>query len=172
MKRIKKVVVALLVLGLSANSFAQTKKEKKEAKLAKSEAEYKALKSLVEPGSFRFDAENMSTAKGLHRNIQGDNYFLKVDDGNSEASLPYFGVAQSAGFGASSGIEFNTAIEDYGVTYDDKKRRAVIKMNVKTSDESLQVIITATGGISSVSVTSSRRNRISYDGKITALKTK
>ena len=165
--RIKKIVLVLLVLGVSLNGFAQTKKEIKEAK---SEEEYTVLKSLVASESFNFEAENMSTAKGLRRNLQGDNYFLKVDAGNSEAYLPYAGVAQSAGFGSSSGIEFNAAMEDYEVTYNDKKRKAVIKMNVKGNSETLQVIITATGEFCTVSVTSSRRSRISYDGKITALK--
>lgn len=160
----------LLVLGLSVNSFAQTKKEKKEAKLAEAEAAYTTLKSLIASGSYHFAAENLFTTKGFRRNIQGENYFLKVDDGNSEASLPYIGVAQSGGYGSTSGIEFNTGVEDYKISYNDKKRRAVIEMNVNASNESLQVIITATSGISAVSVSSNRLNRISYDGKITSLK--
>lgn len=168
--RIKKIVLVFLVLGVSLNGFAQTKNEKKEAKLAKAEEEYTALKSLVASESFYFEAENLSTAKGLRKNIQRNNYFLKVDAGNSEAYLPYVGVAQSASFGSSSGIEFNAAMEDYEVTYNDKKRKAVIKMNVKGNSETLQVIITATGAFSTVSIISSRRSRISYDGKITALK--
>lgn len=168
--RVKKVVLALLILGLSVNSFAQTKKEKKEAKLAKEVAEYDQLKSLIESGSYYFEAENLLTAKGFRRNIKGENYFLKVDDGNSEAALPYIGVAQSAGFESSSGIKFNTVMEKYNVAYNDKKRRAVIEMNVKTDNESLQLIITSTTGISTIAVTSSRRNRISYDGKISSLK--
>jgi len=166
---VKKIVLVFLVLGLSVNSFAQTKKEKKVAKLAKEAAEYDQLKSLVESGSYIINAENLSTAKGFRRNIQGENYFLKIDGGNAEAALPYIGVAQSAGFGSSSGIVFNTAMENYEVTFNDKKRRAVIEMNVKADNESFQVIITASSGLSNVSVTSSKRNRISYDGKISSL---
>ena len=166
---VKKVVLVLLVLGLSVNGFAQTKKEKKELKLAKEEAKYAALKSLVDSGSYRFEAENLSTTKGFRRNINGENYFLKVDGGNSEAALPYVGVAQSAGYGSASGIVFNTVMENYEVTYNDKKRRAVIEMNVKADNESLQVIINASSGLSTVSVTSSKLIRISYDGKISSL---
>jgi hypothetical protein len=125
---------------------------------------------LVTSESYHFEAENMSTAKGLRKNIQRNNYFLKVDAGNSEAYLPYVGMAQSADFGSSNGIEFNVAMEDYEATYNDKKRKAVIKMNVKGNSETLQVIITATGTFSTVSVLSSRRSRISYDGKITTFK--
>ncbi|MBT8302264.1 MAG: DUF4251 domain-containing protein [Maribacter sp.] len=165
----KKTLLVYLLMGFVTIGNAQSKAERKKEKAEKALAAYNEFKSLVDSGSYIFKADWVTTAKGRSINIQSGNYHLKVEDGKAEGSLPYFGVSQSAGYGQAAGIAFNADTRDYKVKYNDKKRRATINMNIDAKDEKLQIIMNASAGGSSISVSSSRRNSIRYNGMITKL---
>jgi len=165
----RKTLLVCVILGFVSIGNAQSKEERKKEKAEKALAAYNEFKSIVDSGSYIFKADWVITAKGRRINTQTDNYSMKVQAGKATATLPYFGVAQAGGYGQAAGIAFDADTRDYKVKYNDKKRRATITMNIDAKDEKLQIIINATAGGSSVSVSSSRRNSIRYDGKITAL---
>ena len=85
--------------------------------------------------------------------------------------MPYFGRAYSGGYSTGgAGIEFNGQMESYDVNKNDKKRRVTIKFKVKGKDDSYACTLTVSGlNSASLSVSSNKRQTISYNGEISEL---
>lgn len=155
-----------LVLCTQIN--AQNKAEKKAEKEANELKEYKHIQTVIDSKSFEFVADWATTQKGRRVNLLGNANYFRIDGVNGEADLPYYGVAQTISYSGDAGINFNCEISDYEVTHNEKKKRIVIKGKASKGSENFGLTLTVYhSGKSSLYISSSNRNSITYDGKLT-----
>jgi len=167
----KKRVFIVLFLGLCfLSTSAQSKKEKREAL---KEKEYQEAKKLIESKKIEFEADWALAQLGARINLIGNPNYLRIKGDSLFAFLPYFGVRTGGGggYGDSGGIEVSDIMKNYKVEYDSDKRRIILEFSAKGKQESIDFYMTVFGGGSStVSVRSTTRSSISYDGKTMVLK--
>ncbi len=160
----KHIFIALLLCSISA--FAQN--SKKEAKEQKRETEYQQIAELIDSKQFEFIAQKANAQKGAMIDLTSRPNFMRVTNNTSEADMPYFGRAYSAGYSSSDGgIQFNGPIDGYEVQKNDKKRKVIVRYRVKGTDDTFDCTLTISGQENaSFSVTSNKKQGISYLGSI------
>jgi hypothetical protein len=164
----KKFILLFMALALSNGMFAQTKAEKKAAKAKAEQEELVKTQALIDSGSFTFVADWANSQRGRRINMMTNPNYLNIDNETADAFLPYFGVVQTPNMSGQGGIEFSGPVKDYQSEYNDKKEKTIIRFNANDDGESFSVILTVfKNANASLMVSSSGRNSISYDGKIT-----
>ncbi len=166
----KRLIISLLFFVLFIPVNAQNKKELKKQKAAE---EYTTTKKLINSKKFIFEADWATSQGGRRINLMSNPNFIKVDNDKTIADMPYFGVAQTAVgiMNGDAGVKFDTSPRGYKVDFNDKKQRITIKFDADNKSENFNVTMHVyKSGNASVTITSSSRNSISYDGKIAALK--
>lgn len=183
------LLAMLFVFSLTMTS-AQTKAEKKALKLEKAEAAYSNIKALIESGEYEFEASwaiplgneisrinfvGNNTFFGNRINLTGSSNYLKMDGKNADLFLPYFGtVHRTTSYSRpGNGLEFKGEFEDLEVNYIDSKRKIDIEFEVNTNREQLRAHLTVgASGTAYLSINSSNRLSIRYNGKIKPLQIK
>ena len=149
--------------------YAQTKRELKKLKEAD---EFSQTRSLVESGSFRFIALRAFPAKGPTIDLATHHAVAEVLDESAKADLPYFGTAHGGvGYSAESGgIVFEGPIEGMNLSVNEKKYRITLTFTVKSGRDNYKCIYTIMGkGSATLGISSSFREQISYDGRVSAI---
>ncbi|WP_158584324.1 DUF4251 domain-containing protein [Reichenbachiella sp. MSK19-1] len=165
------LILAFLLLTVAV-VFGQDKKSRKEAKKEKQRQEYMETKMLLDSGAFSFTATWATTQKGRRINLIGNSNQLTLEDTLTSAYLPYFGVVQMYDMSGEGGINFEGTAQDLKIEHKDKKMRSMVSFEVKSStgNEVYQCQFTINSNSSAaLSVRSSARNQISYDGTIAPL---
>ena len=166
----KKTLVFTFLVLLINLSFAQNKEEKKKKKEETANNEYETTKTLIESGAYQFIPVWAITQKGNRINLTTNYGYLKIIKDNAEADLPYFGIAQVPSYSGDGGIKFNNENVSYQIEINDKKQIINIKFEANYKSESLKLILSVfKSGNASLNISSSKRNSISYNGKITEL---
>ncbi len=169
----KKTLILLISISffLSNNMIAQSKKELKKQQ---QKEDYQRTKELIENGNFVFEADWATSYKGRRVNVAGDSYDLVIKNDSCIAYLPFYGRAFSgAGYGGDGGIKFETENVSYDIKHNDKKVRTKIKFQVKHKSENYDIFLTVySNGNANLSVSSSNRSTMNYDGKIVPFKEK
>lgn len=162
----KRILILLIIFTFSSTLLkAQTKEEKKKLKEEIAQKEYEATKLLINSGTYTFQANWANTQKGRRINLQGSPTYLKMDDSNVDAYLPYFGAIQSPTIGGGGAIKFEGTVKNYKVKYNDKKKKITVLFNAKNTSENFDVNLSIyKSGSASLSVSSNKRNSITYDG--------
>ena len=146
---------------------AQTKAEKKEAKEEKAQNEYETVQALINSNEYIFEADWAMTQKGRRVSLIGNPNYLKINNKDAKAQLPYFGVVQNASYGGNAGIEFESELTEYKIKNNDKKKKIVITSKAKNKSEQFELTLTIYhSGSASLYVSSISRNGITYDGKL------
>jgi hypothetical protein len=156
----------MLSLTFTTGLLGQTKAEKKGLKTEKAEKEYIRTKELVETGDFVFEADRTLPINGGTISLVNNYNRIKLVGTNADIALPYFGnVWSGAGYSHEPGIKYKGEVENYTVSYNDKKRRTRIDFDIKKSSETHTFTFTiGRNGYTSVLVKSSARSTITYDG--------
>lgn len=167
----KETLIVFTFFIFSINlSFAQTKEEKKKDKEETAKKEYEAIKSLIEAGEYQFVATWASTQKGRRINLTTNYGDLKINKDKAEADLPYFGVVQTASYTGDGGIKFKNEGIAYQIETNEKKQMITITFKANQKTEALSLILSVfKSGNASLKISSSHRNSISYDGKVSEL---
>lgn len=152
------LILALFLTGCSASS--STAKNEKRA------AEYEQTAALIEGGSYEFTVRSANPAGG--RTIQiTSTYSLEVREGVYKAYLPYFGRAYSASYGGNGGVEFEGEPRELKIEKEDSKQKVTVRFRIKHQDEDLECMLVITSsGSGTLTVSSSKRQPISYYGAI------
>ena len=165
----KNILITFTFLILMINlSFAQTKEEKQKSKEETATQEYEATKSLIESGEYKFIPDWAITLKGKRINLTANYGYLIINKEIAEADLPYFGIAQTPSYSGDGGIKFNNEEVVYQIEYNDKKQTINVRFKANHKSESYKLILSVLkSGNSHLNISSSKRNSISYSGKIT-----
>ncbi|WP_394748856.1 DUF4251 domain-containing protein [Spongiimicrobium salis] len=169
-KYILVVFVLFGLLGTQAQSRSERKKERKEKKAAA----YEETKALVTEGAFFFRGDWAHPLGGQRISLINNYNELKLQEGNLKAFFPYFGVVHRLGRYPNNGggIQFELPVEesDYAMEIDDEKRRILISFSVENDSEFFNVTMAIYGeGRTFITVASSNRQSIKYNGKILPL---
>lgn len=187
----KKILTLCFVLSLSLNLSAQTRKERKAEQKAKLEAQYQSIKTLVESGSFSFEAiramplgndvaniglrlpAGSAVFQGNTVNLVGNDNHVNINNSEADIFLPFFGrVFIPKRNPSESGIKYKGEIIKYKTTFNNKKKRIILSFNAKNNSESLKFsFVISSGGQARLTVNSSTRQSISYMGDIKPLPT-
>lgn len=159
--------ILILVFAVGIASAQETKKKTRKQKRAEREAKMvEQTKKLVGSDTWEFDADRMLPAKGRSRTLTTD-YNVVLKDNKVSSYLPYFGRAYSTDYASTdSPMTFEAPIEDYSVE-DGKKGGYIVKFSAKNKSDKVDFTfhISATGS-TTLSVNSTNRQFISYQGTI------
>lgn len=150
------IIFGIFSLDLTAQD---TKKQKQKAAS-------QHIQAAVDSSKFVFQATSVTPARG--RVIQlTSGYSLVVSPGEIVCELPYFGRAFSGGYGGTDGgIKFTSKTFDYAVK---PKKKGGWDITIIPSDVSsiVKIFLSVTSsGNTTVRITSTDRDSISYSGVI------
>ena len=129
--------------------------------------DFTEIKKMVNDKNFLFVAERMIPAKGMPSNIT-DFYDLSVSNDSLYVQLPYRGQAYLAPIDPSkSPLDFTSTSFEYTVTEGTDKLNVIIKPKDKTNVQQF-ILEIFNNGSATLSVNSSDRQGISYNGYIAA----
>ncbi|TCK69284.1 uncharacterized protein DUF4251 [Winogradskyella wandonensis] len=185
----KKLVLLVTIIAFNLSVFSQSRQERKAEKKAQLEAAFLQTKTLVESQNFQFEAQwanplgNDATNIGLSLpggaaifqgnrvDVSTNPNFLKLTDSKTDLFLPFFGrVFFPNRINNQGGIEYKGEIDNYDLDINDKKKIINIKFEAKTSDDFIKFHFRITaGGNARLTVNSTNRQIISYDGQIEAI---
>jgi len=95
-------------------------------------------------------------------------YDLRIKNDSAFAYLPYFGVAYSAPYGSSEGgIKFAETVNDYVITPNKKLNGWDIRFKIRSKEDVYEIFMNIfNNGSASFSVTSQKRDMISFSGEV------
>lgn len=167
---IKYYLLVLALTGINVVNGQNTKKDKQVAKM-------EAVKKIVNEQHFLFTANYVNPQRGGSHPLTSD-YDLKVTKDTITAFLPYFGRAYVAPINpAEGGIKFTST----NFVYNSKNNKAgnweiLIKPKLNNINDLKDVqqlrLYISTGGYASLSVISTNREPISFNGYIEEIKGK
>lgn len=155
------LVIMLAASALQPAAAQDTKSEKK----AKKEAE---IKRLIDTKNYTFMARFMYPLGGGQQYLN-TMYDLQVNKDTVVSFLPYFGVAfANAGYNTDdNGVKFTSTKFDYETTPNAKGGWRVTIRPKDTRSTNQMILTIASNGNADLSVISTNRQRIRYDGYIT-----
>jgi hypothetical protein len=166
----KKYIILFTLLVVGCNLIvAQTKEEKKKMKEETAIKNYETNKEIINSGVYGF---NPRSAKGGRRSVSlsGNSNSLVINKDKASGNFPFFGASQSTSYSGDGSIVFNVENVEYDIKYNDDKRRIDVSFKAITKGETFDVKLSITGERSaSVTVLSMKRDRMSYNGKITPI---
>ena len=167
----KLLVLTALFLFSCIHMHATAQDSKKEAKELKKEEQYQGLLRLINTQQYAFRGNKANPQNGPQIDLTTRDNFLRINKENAVADMPYFGRAYSGGYSASGGgVKFDGPMETYEVNKNDKKRQVTIQFKVIGKDDTFTCTLTVSGiNNASLSVTSNKRQTISYTGMISEL---
>lgn len=169
------IFLLILCLGCATNkSVVETEKEKKYAQLVDNKVSNKEWKVYVQTANPLANHEIArigllpagSTANRILLN-GGDYIILKGDE--VELDLPYYGRQQIGGgftYGMS-GFRFKGKVLDYKETFEENKKRHVIRIKTKHNQETFTIIVKFfRNAKSDVYINTSHRTALNYEGQL------
>jgi hypothetical protein len=131
---------------------------------AKSE-QAQAVKQQIESRHYRISVSRMLPMKGPSQHLTS-NYSLTVQGDTVISYLPYFGQAYSVPYGGGQGLNFESDITVYSLSFDAKGTAQISFQTRSENDVLLYWIEVFTNGSSSIRVTSNNRQAISFYGTL------
>lgn len=134
------------------------------------ESDEKEILELIESKQFKFTARSVTPLSGSTINLTS-TYDLVVDSAEVEAWLPFYGRAYQTDYGSTEGgIKFKEKVKVFDVEVNEKKETYIVRIEADTTRDSYKITIhTGKSGYGSMSITSNRRQSVSYYGIIEAL---
>lgn len=164
----KKLVILSIILVTATVVFAQ-EPGRKEKKAAQKAEQIEKTKELVKSDSWQFDAHQMLPTSGKSR-ILTTSYNIVIKEGQLDSYLPYFGRAYRADYGSTeSPLIFENEISDY-MTKPGKKNGWTITFTATNKGDVLNyTLYVSESGSATLSVTSTNRQPISFNGNLTEI---
>lgn len=152
------ILAVLLICGSMTPVMAQTKKEKKQQT-------EQAVREAIDAKRYKIDVNRVMPMKGGSKHLTSD-YSLEIRNDSIYSYLPYFGVAYTIPYGGGKGLNFNAPLSEYTSEYS-KKGNAKITLKVRNEEDNYIYNITIyPNGTSSIQVTPTNRQSISFSGEM------
>jgi len=136
----------------------------KVARQQQQQALAQAIDRAVHDGDFTISILRMKPLHGVPQQVSY-GYDLTVHNNTVISHLPYVGEVYHVPYGGGKGLNFEGAIQEYGVQYpsDDKAR---VVFTVTNDEDTYQYhIVMYSNGKATIDVYARERNAISYDGE-------
>lgn len=152
------ILAVLLICSSMTPVMAQTKKEKKQQT-------EQAVREAIDAKKYKIDVNRVMPMKGGSKHLTSD-YSLEIRNDSIYSYLPYFGVAYTIPYGGGKGLNFNAPLSEYTSEYS-KKGNARITLKVRNEEDNYIYNITIfPNGTSSIQVTPTNRQSISFSGEM------
>ena len=160
------ILFPALLLFMVHTSLAQ--ESKKDAKAQQREVQYQDVLYLLKSKEYEFIGRKANPQKGPLIDLTTRSNFLRIDNNNAAADMPYFGRAYSGGYSSSDGgIKFDGIMENYQLIQNDKKKKVTVKFKVKGEGDVYNCTLSLSGKENaSLSVLSNNKQGINYTGII------
>ncbi|ARV08544.1 hypothetical protein BTO05_02400 [Winogradskyella sp. PC-19] len=185
----KLIILSLLVVLFSNFGFSQSRAERKQAKKERLKEEYNSKKELIDSGKYMFEARwanplgnevanigqnipgGAAIFQGGRVDVSSNENFVNINDKKADLFLPYFGrVFFPKRINNQGGIKYQGDITNYRVNINDNKKVIMIKFGAKTENDYLKFAYRIiSGGSATLTVNSTNRQTISYNGNIKPL---
>ncbi|WP_455672289.1 DUF4251 domain-containing protein [Phocaeicola sp.] len=150
------ILACLFVAGSTSPAMAQSRKEKKQQT-------EQAVSRAIESKNYKISVNRATPMQGGSKFLT-DSYSVEVRNDSIYSYLPYFGVAYSLPYGGGKGLNFKEPISEYTTEYG-KKGEARITLKVRNEEDNYTYNITIyPNGTSSIQVTPTNRQSISFSG--------
>lgn len=132
------------------------------------EANWRQMENTVTHRSFMFSANSVDTRSGRLNRMDNLGY-MKMDGDQVEMELPYFGSSQvSTTYGRTEGMRFEGAATDIATKKNETGGYYDLNFNLKNKSEVLECNLRVFSGMrAALTINSSKRSTIRYDGSIT-----
>jgi hypothetical protein len=162
-----KTILMTLFLSLSVLIVSAQEKTKKQIKEEQELVKQKQIEAFIESREFEFvaDRANPQGVRSISMTTNGN--FFRIEKDTIHSSMPFFGRAYSGvGYGGGDGgLDFKGLAKDY--TLKKEKKSYIIKANVRGDKDSYDIILEIYfGGSAYLSINSSKRSRIGYNGEV------
>ena len=122
------------------------------------------LRKAIENRAFFVEVDKALPMGGSMR-VLTSSYSLTVSGDSVKSHLPFFGRAYNVPYGGGDGLNFESTVTEYQVSFD-RKGKASIEFKTKSKEDQLEYRISIfTNGSASIDVTSVNRQPISFSGK-------
>jgi hypothetical protein len=161
----KKAGIFLLVLVLFTSVSENLKAQKSEKK----DEAFRQMIALIESGNYTFRIQSVNPTGG--RTINPSSiYTMTATEGAFKAHLPYFGRAYQASFAGEGGVVFDGEPENLEITTNKKKRSVTVRFQINGENDRYGAILSVShSGYGNLTITSPRRQAISYYGPVSPL---
>ncbi len=134
------------------------------------ESQASQVKQWASDKEFTIESDWAIPFGGSQINLIGNPNSLTFDGTTVSAYLPFFGERQSGYVLDGGGIEFDGEPENLQMLYNQKKQSSTIKFDISEKGEDYQVtIILYDNKKSTITVNSSQRDMMRYNGEVEAL---
>lgn len=166
-----KAILFILVVSISTSSYSQEEKSKKEKRKEQKNAQFEEARQIIESSHFVFNAAKAFPQSGKMIDLTTNPGDLRVTSDSVIAHLPFFGRSYSGGYSnTDGGMRFSGIKEDVKLEINDKKPSLTLSFKVKNSTGTYQCFLEVTSlNTASLSINSSSRSSISYNGSIQEL---
>ena len=170
MKKLLLLVLSLCLFAVTAQG-QMTKEEKKQQKEEQAQKDYEATKELINSQEYAFVALQATPLGGKRVFLNTTPNYVRIKGEEGDIYLPYFGVVQaSTGYATEAGIKFEGMLEKYKISYNDKKKKILVRFEIQRGAERHELNFTIErGGSANLVVASTKRNSITYNGEISKL---
>lgn len=152
------ILAGLFIAGSIHPVMGQTPKEKKQQK-------EQAVREAIDAQKYKIDVDRVTPMKGGSRYLSS-NYSLEIKNDSIYSYLPYFGVAYTIPYGGGKGLNFNAPLSEYTTEYSKKGNAQVILKTRNEEDNYIYNITIYPDGTSSIQITPTNRQSISFSGKM------
>ena len=173
--KLKIFISVFLIFLITTQGFSQEKSKgqlKKEQKEKVKLEKEKKTEALIESKTFVFIAETALPMGTRSINLRNDNYSVIFQPDMIESFIPFFGRAYSgAGFGNDNGLMFKEKPKSFDVKKTNKNYQIDVVVNKNNNNYQMSLTVSFEGG-ATLSVTSSNRSTITYQGYLEPIKQK
>lgn len=162
-----KTLLMVFSILFSLNSVCGQEISKSELKAQKKIEKEKEIQSLIDIREFEFVADRANPQGYRSIDLTTNNNFLRFKKDTIHSAMPFFGRGfAGVGYGGDSGgLDFKGAIKDYSIKKG--KKSYTIKASARENTNSYDLILEVFfEGTAYLSINSSKRSTISYNGKI------
>lgn len=140
---------------------------------AKDKKEEVDMFSVINAGSYIFEAESLTSASGFHKNLMSE-YTLIIENDSAIAYLPFFGRSFSGAYGGNGAIEFSNIMDDYSVVLKEKKKEKnnlkQVSFSVKEENELFSCNLSISkSGMATLNISSNNRQSVTFSGEVVSI---
>ncbi len=161
------IAAAFLILSLSTGYTKIQGQDKKADKEKKRLELQKQVDSLIESKQFIFVAKLALPMWGSSILLTPNANYLKFDPSYIVSYMPYFGDTYSADYNIDPGVKFEGKPEEFDIKKLNKAKGYDIRVKVSIPQDTFDIFLhVGTEGSANLTISSYRRNSISYVGSI------
>lgn len=127
----RRILITILLFSMVHIAYSQDLNSKQNKK----QKAFQEISELVKRGSFVFEADKTFKQGGGMVDLTANPNYLKIENNQAEADLPFFGETHAIIDMDNAGINFEGELLDYRETYHDEKMKIRVSFDVNSTHD-------------------------------------